>query len=132
MNKNILLKVYCFIFLVSFLFHSANAHDKAVIPDISGEWVKLSENGDATENIFTFSQDGKHLDGTFKDSNNGEIIIEAPTTGYIDINGNVIFDIYFGKITSTNRLKLSPDKNILDGTYTNNVGLQGAVQLRRK
>jgi hypothetical protein len=132
MNKSILPKVYCSIFLVSYLFHSAIANDEAVIPDISGEWVNVAENGEATEAIFTFSQDDIHLDGTFKDSNNGEIIIEAPSTGYIDINGNVIIDIYFGKITSTNRLKLSHDKNILEGTYTNNVGNQGVVHLRRK
>jgi hypothetical protein len=132
MKNNILPEVYCFIFLVFIPLQNINANNDLVIPDISGIWENLDENGDATEAKFTFSQDGKYLDGTFTDSKNGEIIVEAPSTGFIDINGNVIFDIYFGRITSTNRLKLSSDKNNLDGTYINNAGHKGEVHIRRQ
>jgi hypothetical protein len=114
MKNNKYLWFYTCIFLVPILFQSAWANKEAVIPDISGEWAGLNENGEETEVIIAFSQDGKHLEGTFVDSDNGKIIIEAPISGFIDVNGNVIFDIYFGQITSTNRLKLSSDKNMLD------------------
>lgn len=131
MNKNKILIYYC-AFIIYVFLPNVYAEDKIAIPDISGEWVNLSANGEDTGAVFSFLQDGKYLDGKFTDTRDGEIIIEAPATGYIDINGNVIFDIYFGRITSTNRLKLSPDKNTLNGTYSNTVGNNGEVHIRKK
>ena len=114
------------------LLQNSWATDETAMPDISGEWVNLDKDGEETEAVITISQNGKNLDGTFVDSNNGEIIIEAPLAGFIDMNGNVIFDIYFGRITSTNRLKLSSDRKMLDGEYSNNMENEGEVHLRRK
>lgn len=132
MKNNKYLQFYTCIFLISILFQSAWANNEAIMPDISGEWAGLNENGEETEVIIAFSQDGKHLEGTFVDSDNGKIIIEAPISGFIDVNGNVIFDIYFGQITSTNRLKLSADKNMLEGEYSNNMDNKGKAHFRRK
>jgi len=126
------LQIYACMFLAIILFQNAWATDGTVMPDISGEWVSLDKNGEETEAIITISQNGKNLDGTFVDTNNGEIIIEAPLAGFIDVNGGVIFDIYFGRITSTNRLKLSSDQNMLEGKYSNNMENEGEVHLQRK
>ena len=132
MKNNKYLKIFSCIFLFFVLFQNALTNDEKVLPDISGEWVALNKNSEETETIIAFSQSGENLDGTFVDSKDGKIIIEAPITGYIDVKGNVLFDIYFGKVTSTNRLKLSSDNNSMIGTFTNNVENEGEVNLRRK
>ena len=43
--------------------------------------------------------------------------------------GNIIFDLYFGKVTATNRLKLSTDGKELQGTFSTTMGNQGDVHL---
>jgi hypothetical protein len=133
MMKNRISRRACYSIISVFLFtQAALANDRADIPDINGEWISLAENGDETNAMFAIIQDGKHLEGMFTDSKDGQLVVEAPIAGYIDREGNVIFDIYFGRIKSTNRLKLSSDRNILQGTFTNNTGNEGNVHLRRK
>jgi flagellar hook assembly protein FlgD len=132
MKNNKYLQIYSCLFMIFVLIQNVSANDNIQLPDISGEWVALNENGEETETIIAFSQSGKNLEGTFVDSKDGNIIIEAPITGYIDIKGNVIFDVYFGRVTSTNRLKLSADHNALNGKFTNNMENDGEVNLLRK
>ena len=131
MKNNNLPNIYLFLFLMGIFAQNIYAAEETSIPDVNGDWVNIGEDDNKTTAIITLSQDGKYLGGIFKDSKDGEIIIEAPLQGYIDAKGNVIFDISFGRITSTNRLKLSPDKNSLDGTFSNTAGNQGEVHLHR-
>lgn len=120
------------IFLILVLFQNAFAEENATLPDITGHWVSLSAEGEPANAKITITQQGKDLTGNFTDSEDGEIIVDAPLIGYIDAKGNVIFDIQFGKVISTNRLKLSEDEKSLDGTFTNTMGNEGVVQFRRQ
>ena len=120
-----------FIFCVSVVYFqctlTALYAEEIIYPDISGDWHSISESGERTTAKVNLVQSGKDITGNFIDEKDGKILVDARLVGYIDQAGNVIFDIYFGKVTSTNRLTLSPDSKTLTGTFTNTIGNNGNV-----
>ena len=76
-------------------------------------------------------QDGKYLSGIYVDEKDGKEIANSSIVGYVDKQGGVIFDLYFGKVTATNRLTLSDDGKHMEGTFTTTMGNNGNVHLTK-
>lgn len=102
------------------------------MPDVSGEWVNLDKQEMPTGAIVTIEQEGRDISGKFTDRKAGRVLVDADLIGYVETDGTVIFDVYFGRVTSTNRLRLSGEGDMLTGSFTNTIGGEGNVTLRRK
>lgn len=102
------------------------------LPDVSGEWVNLDRQEMPTGAIVTIEQVGRRdISGKFTDRKAGRVLVDADLIGYVETDGTVFFDVYFGRVTSTNRLQLSGEGNMLTGSFTNTIGGEGNVTLRR-
>jgi len=97
-----------------YLFIPAALLLTSVVPDIQASPDKLPD-----------------ISGKFTDREGGRVLVDADLTGYVETDGRVIFDGYFGRVTSTNRLQLSGEGNMLTGSFTNTLGGDGDVTLRR-
>ena len=101
--------------------------DQNDYPDITGTWVSKEVANSASVSKYEFTQDKQLISGRYSDEQNGKLVLESPINGFIDKQGNIIFDLYFGKVTATNRLKLSPDGKVLEGTFSTTMGNEGDV-----
>ena len=103
--------------------------DDETYPDVTGTWVNSAVNTSSIVSKYTLMQDGKNLSGIYVDEKNGKEIANSPIIGFIDTQGGVIFDLYFGKVTATNRLKLSSNGKEMEGTFSTTMGNNGNVHL---
>lgn len=98
-------------------------------PDISGTWLNQPDSNSGNVSKYEIVQDMQYLSGQYTDEQNGRVVMESPIAGLIDKQGNVIFDLYIGKVTATNRLALSADGTKLTGTFSTTIGNEGDVKL---
>lgn len=110
------------------------AAEEAKKLDISGTWKGTSLSGAGAEitSTYTIEQEGNNISGRLVEILLDGGIADTPFDGHIDSDGNVILYIRFEGTVSTNQLKLTSDRNNLNGTWSNTLGLSGVVNLSRQ